>query len=132
MMNQQENTQSHSTVSREVLAAERTFLAWIRTSIALMGFGFVIVKFTIFLKEISAYLDNEHASSTGYSTMVGIAMVALGVVIALMAYYQYTRTKQLLIRQQYQSATFLPLFIASIILVGGGILTIYLIAFINH
>lgn len=132
MMNQQENTQSHSTVSREVLTAERTFLAWIRTSIALMGFGFVIVKFTIFLKEISAYLDNEHASSTGYSTMVGIAMVALGVVIALMAYYQYTRTKQLLIRQQYQSATFLPLFIASIILVGGGILTIYLIAFINH
>jgi len=45
--------------SREHLANERTFLAWIRTSIALMGFGFVIVKFTLFLKQLSLLLETK-------------------------------------------------------------------------
>ena len=31
------------------LANERTFLAWIRTSIGIMAFGFVVVKFSLFL-----------------------------------------------------------------------------------
>jgi putative membrane protein len=53
--------------SREHLANERTFLAWIRTSIALMGFGFVIVKFTLFLKEISLLLEAKDVSSNGFS-----------------------------------------------------------------
>lgn len=35
------------------LANERTFLAWVRTSIALMGFGFVVVKFSLFIKQLS-------------------------------------------------------------------------------
>ena len=39
------------------LANERTFLAWIRTSVGLMGFGFVVVKFSIFLKQISIDID---------------------------------------------------------------------------
>ena len=37
---------------REVLAEERTFLAWIRTGIALMGFGFVVARFGIFLQQV--------------------------------------------------------------------------------
>jgi putative membrane protein len=41
------------------LANERTFLAWIRTSIALMGFGFVIVKFALFIRQISVALGNK-------------------------------------------------------------------------
>ena len=38
------------------LANERTFLAWIRTSIAIMAFGFVVVKFTFFIKQLSIVL----------------------------------------------------------------------------
>ena len=34
-------------------AAERTFLAWIRTGLALMGFGFVVARFGLFLKEVA-------------------------------------------------------------------------------
>lgn len=37
---------------RDYLAAERTFLAWIRTGLALMGFGFVVARFGIFLQEL--------------------------------------------------------------------------------
>ena len=36
---------------RIYLAAERTFLAWIRTSVSLMGFGFLIARFALFIRE---------------------------------------------------------------------------------
>ena len=39
---------------RVPLAAERTFLAWIRTGLALMGFGFVVARFGLFLRELTA------------------------------------------------------------------------------
>ncbi len=39
---------------RIYMAAERTFLAWIRTGIAFMGFGFVVARFGLFLREIAA------------------------------------------------------------------------------
>jgi putative membrane protein len=38
---------------RIYMAAERTFLAWIRTGIAFMGFGFVVARFGLFLREIA-------------------------------------------------------------------------------
>lgn len=41
------------------LANERTYLAWVRTSIGIMAFGFVVVKFSIFVKQISLLLGNE-------------------------------------------------------------------------
>jgi putative membrane protein len=43
----------------DYLANERTFLAWVRTSIALMGFGFVIVKFALFIRQISYVLGEK-------------------------------------------------------------------------
>lgn len=37
-------------IIRELMANERTFLAWVRTGIALMTFGFVVVKFSMFIQ----------------------------------------------------------------------------------
>ena len=114
--------------SREHLANERTFLAWIRTSIALMGFGFVIVKFTLFLKEISILLEAKGMSSKGYSAMVGVIMVALGVVIAVLAFIQYKNYEKQLNNNSYMSSSMLSLFITLIILIGGITLIIYLLS----
>ena len=59
------------------LANERTFLAWVRTSIGIMAFGFVVVKFSLFVKQISLILGKEQIVHTkGYSGMIGIALVA--------------------------------------------------------
>ena len=70
------------------LANERTFLAWIRTSIALMCFGFVIVKFALFIRQISVALgDKVVMPGKSYSAIIGVIMVALGAVMALLAFW---------------------------------------------
>lgn len=43
----------NSTSPSHHLANERTILTWIRTSIALMGFGFVVVKFSLFIRQLT-------------------------------------------------------------------------------
>jgi putative membrane protein len=75
------------------LAAERTLLAWVRTGLSMMGFGFVVAKFGLFLQELAA-LRNAPPPHGG-SLWLGVALVALGVVILLVAagrYREYTRT----------------------------------------
>lgn len=114
--------------SREHLANERTFLAWIRTSIALMGFGFVIVKFTFFLKEISLLLESSIDSSKGYSAMVGVIMITLGVILAMLAFLQYKKNEKQINNSLYISSSWLSLFITFIILTGGVVLILYLVS----
>ena len=111
----------------EHLANERTFLAWIRTSIALMGFGFVIVKFALFLRQISLFMDLKHLGSQASSSVVGVIMIILGVVIALMSFVQYKTHEKQLKNNSYAPSSSLLLFITLIIMIGGIILTIYLI-----
>jgi putative membrane protein len=66
------------------LAAERTLLAWIRTGLALMGFGFVVARFGLFLHELAA-VDAMHARSSGWSLYFGTALVLLGVFVNVAA-----------------------------------------------
>lgn len=112
--------------SRERLANERTFLAWIRTSIALMGFGFVIMKFNLFLKQLSFLIDATALPENAPSANVGVVMVAIGVVIALLAFLQYKKKDKQLQNNCFTSSTTLSLFVMLIMVIGG----IFLIAFL--
>ncbi|MDI3520028.1 MAG: putative rane protein [Anaerophaga sp.] len=117
--------------SREHLANERTFLAWIRTSIAMMGLGFVIVKFALFLKQISMLLNSdEDYVLNGYSAMVGVIMIIIGVIIAALAFLQYIKTRKQLNQNVYVSSSWLSMFITFIILSGGIVLILYLLSVI--
>lgn len=75
---------------RVPLAAERTFLAWIRTGLALMGFGFVVARFGLFLREWAA-TQNIQSLSHGLSLWLGIALVGLGIILNLAALIRYRR-----------------------------------------
>jgi len=114
--------------SREHLANERTFLAWIRTSIALMGFGFVIVKFTLFLKQLSLLLETSSVPSKGYSSVIGVVMVAIGVIIAILAFLQYKRNEKWIKNNYFVSSSILSLFIMFILVIGGIFLIFYLLS----
>jgi putative membrane protein len=74
----------------DYLANERTFLAWIRTSIAVISLGFVVSKFSVWLHELAARLTPQAATNEGGASLpIGLAMMALGAVLALLAAWRY-------------------------------------------
>ncbi len=80
-------------------AIERTLLAWVRTGLALMGFGFVVTRFGLLLHDIEAVRQNAiPKASTGLSLWIGIALILLGVVVNLLVSAEHLR-----LMRQFQS-----------------------------
>ena len=111
-------------------AAERTLLAWMRTGLALMGFGFVVARFGLFLREIAA-ADHvaAHQHSTGWSLWIGTALIGLGVAVSLLASFEYYR----FVRLSKQGRTYMPrtallaVVVAVILALLGIVMALYLI-----
>jgi putative membrane protein len=76
---------------RIYLAAERTLLAWIRTGLALMGFGFVVARFGLFLREIQAVEQAASLQPPRLSLWFGVALVAMGVIVTVVAAISHRR-----------------------------------------
>ena len=80
------STSSRIEDPRIYLAAERTFLAWIRTSISLMGFGFLIARFALFLREYGLTSSpSSPAQPLRSRTGLGFGMVSVGVIVCVLA-----------------------------------------------
>ena len=77
---------------RVYFAAERTLLAWVRTGLAMMGFGFVVARFGLFLREIAVLHPASPPRQQGLSLWVGITLVILGVVVNLCAAFKHWHT----------------------------------------
>ena len=72
-------------------ANERTMLAWIRSGISLMAFGFAIARFGVFLRQVASLGQVAvHLRGVG-SAWVGAALVALGMVANLLATIRYAQ-----------------------------------------
>jgi putative membrane protein len=122
---QQENTKGSAT---DHLANERTFLAWIRTSIGIMAFGFVVVKFSLFVKQIALLLNKQDPVHVkGYSAILGIVLVFVGTVTAVLAYIRYKNVEKQLEEGNYQHSSFLLTIITSLIFLVSAFLIVYLI-----
>jgi putative membrane protein len=111
-------------------AAERTLLAWMRTGLALMGFGFVVARFGLFLREIAAAGQVvAHQHSTGWSLWIGTAFIGLGVAVSLVASFEYYR----FVRLSRQGRTYMPrtvllaVVVAIILAMLGIVMALYLI-----
>src|SRR5271169_3560954 len=72
---------------RVLFAAERTLLAWQRSAIALMGFGFVVERFGLFLQMVAH--QSQSASQRGFSLAIGVVLLLLGAAVALISARQF-------------------------------------------
>src|SRR6185437_1432442 len=110
------------------LANERTFLAWVRTSIGIMAFGFVVVKFSLFVKQLSLLLGKENIiHQKGYSAIMGIVLVAVGSVTSILAYIRYRVTEKQINNDEYSSSSLLISILIAFIFLISIFLTAYLI-----
>jgi uncharacterized protein (DUF302 family)/uncharacterized membrane protein YidH (DUF202 family) len=75
----------------DYLAAERTLLAWIRTGLALMGLGFVVARFGIFLQQFRVIQHITAPPSEGLSLWFGTALIAVGIFVNVFAGWQHAR-----------------------------------------
>jgi uncharacterized membrane protein YidH (DUF202 family) len=68
-------------------ANERTFLAWVRTAIAVMAFGFLIERFDLFLHAITPSSVGRNLSAAGerFANAAGLAFIVLGAVMIMIA-----------------------------------------------
>lgn len=131
-MDEQTRKQEKTNTS-DHLANERTFLAWIRTSIGIMGFGFVVVKFSLFIRQIAAALNAQVPlpPRTGYSQLIGVVLVALGGITILFAYYHYRRTKKQIDSGKFHQSDLLLKISTTLIFLSCILLLIYLLRNIN-
>ena len=118
------------------LANERTFLAWIRTSLGIMAFGFVVERFSLFVKQISYLLSKEQLPEMqavspflGYSVsgILGIILVGVGTILGLLAFIRYQQVEREIEEDTYRPSKKLPLALTILVLFVGTILLIYLI-----
>ncbi len=109
------------------LANERTFLAWIRTSISVIVFGFVVAKFGIFLREVLRVGGQGAASEGRLSLVMGVAFMAMGIFMALVAIHRYRVTSRRLETGDFQPARGVVVFLGGVTALFGAILAIYLI-----
>ena len=91
------------TSARDHLANERTFLAWVRTSIALISFGVVIAKLRfLFLGVGGADVGGQHAGT--HSTWLGLAFAGCGLLTLLFAAFHYEQARRAIESGDYRSA----------------------------
>jgi len=129
MMDRSTDTRPAQVRNRRVhMANERTFLAWIRTSVAIMAFGFVVEKFSLFVKQMAYYLGKETAPPPqGYSSMIGIVLVGLGVLMSVLAFIRYKKVERQIADDSYQPSAILSVLLALSIIAVGFFLILYLI-----
>src|SRR5271167_2426763 len=90
--------------ARDHLANERTFLAWVRTGVATIIFGFAIGRFSIALREFMKFQGEASAAGTpGLSAWLGIISIVGGVLLILAGLARYRKT-----RAQLETDTFDP------------------------
>jgi putative membrane protein len=112
-------------------ANERTFLAWVRTAIAIMAFGFLVQKFDLFLRIASQSLD-ERSSSVGsqiVGNIAGLLLIVLGGVVMAFAAIRFRKTTRDIDAEEVRSGPGerLNITLVSLLLLLGAILFVYLV-----
>ncbi|MEQ9811775.1 MAG: DUF202 domain-containing protein [Azospirillaceae bacterium] len=125
---------SHFSWIRTRLSLERTLMSWARTAVALIGFGFTIVKF---FEQFNQAQDVEPARYVNAPRLLGLAMILVGVVALLISIFQYHQSMKYLWQEHFRviagiregHALWTPLVAVSVVLLVIGLLAFLSILF---
>lgn len=110
---------------RDHLANERTFLAWVRTSLGLIGLGFVIARMGLLLRQLALASGNPPAHVPHGShefMMTGVVFLVFGTVLCIWARRLYLRSRQAIEEGQYNPDTVTVSVLTFMIVLGGMVL----------
>ena len=108
-------------------ANERTFLAWVRTAIAVMAFGFLVERFDLMLSYYGAMLSTRSLPRSGLGAS-GLWLMAAGLAIICLALIRFLRTSRRIDEDERHEGggVGLDLALALILLLAGSGLLAYL------
>jgi putative membrane protein len=112
--------------ARDHLANERTFLAWVRTSVAIVVFGFAIGRFAIAMRQLTEF-QGHGSKSTGLSVWMGMSSILAGVVMVVAGLARYRRTRAQLDEGKFEPAGFIVDLVTILTALFGLALAGYLI-----
>ena len=112
--------------ARDHLANERTFLAWIRTGVATIVFGFAVGRFSIALQEFLQF-EGKPASSPGLTAWLGTISIVAGVLLILAGLYRYRKTRVQIDTDSFEPAGTIIDLVAVLLALFGVVLAGYLV-----
>jgi putative membrane protein len=112
--------------ARDHLANERTFLAWVRTSVAIVVFGFAIGRFAIAMRQLTEF-QSRGSRTTGFSVWMGMSAILAGVVMVGAGLMRYRKTRAQLDQGKFEPAGFIVDLVTILTVLFGLALAGYLI-----
>ncbi len=112
--------------ARDHLANERTFLAWVRTSVAIVVFGFAIGRFAIAMRQLTEF-QGHGSKTTGFSVWMGMSSILAGVVMAVAGLARYRKTRAQLDEGRFEPAGFVVDLVTILTALFGLVLAGYLV-----
>ncbi|HEV3092551.1 MAG TPA: DUF202 domain-containing protein [Candidatus Cybelea sp.] len=124
-----ERSEAPPTRATDVLANERTLLAYVRTALAFIAFGFVIARFSLFAREFAVLVQGGTVTK-GLSTTFGTTMAVFGIFVAMLGAWRYAITNAGLRRGEVISlSAMLAYGVSTFVAVIGAIVAIALLAY---
>jgi putative membrane protein len=108
----------------DYLSNERTYLAWLRTGIAVIGLGFVVAKFGLVVKGL---VPSAPETSFHFSSYIGMALVLIGGFMELLALKRFTRNQERIRLGKYEPSAGIEAIMSTAIFATSLLLIIYLL-----
>jgi putative membrane protein len=108
--------------TRDHLANERTFLAWVRTALGLIGMGFVLARMGLFLRQIALEMPGGSARpvrSAHEYLVVGVVCLLFGTALTGAAAWLHDRNRRAIEADRYMPSRITVFGLAAVVIAGG-------------
>jgi putative membrane protein len=111
--------------TRDLLANERTLLAWARTAVALMGLGFVVARFGLAIRQLAGVGGAQ--APRGVSTAFGVALTLCGALLLVLATLRFRGIAEDILHDRVRWDPRLGIVLTGLLVLAGILLAVYLL-----